>query len=86
MSKMSEIDLIAQGVADHCMEIMYDTVDWQLGDIPLDGDDFNELHSYVMNKAIENMFYNAFWKKKLTYESQIKITNKIRSLLDNINE
>jgi hypothetical protein len=47
MSKMSEIDLIAQGVSDHCMEIMYDTVDWQLGDQPLDGDDFNELHSYV---------------------------------------
>jgi len=83
---MSEIDLIAQGVADHCMEIMYDTVDWQLGDIPLDGDDYNAIHTYTMNKAIENMFYNAFWKKKLTYESQIKITNKIRSLLDNINE
>ena len=84
MSKMSEIDLIAQGVADHCMEIMYDTVDWQLGDQPLDGDDFNDLHSYVMKKAIENMFYSI--SKYDTYESQSKITNKIQSLLDNINE
>ena len=84
MSKMSEIDLIAQGVADHCMEIMYDTVDWQLGDQPLDGDDFNELHSYVMKKAIEKMFNYAF--DDVTYESQSKITNKIQSLLDNINE
>ncbi len=84
MSKMSEIDLIAQGVADHCMEIMYDTVDWQLGDQPLNGDDFNDLHSYVMKKAIENMFYSV--SKYDTYESQSKITNKIRSLLDNINE
>tara|TARA_B100002019_G_scaffold121177_1_gene104138 strand:- start:406 stop:660 length:255 start_codon:yes stop_codon:yes gene_type:complete len=84
MSKMSEIDLIAQGVADHCMEIMYDTVDWQLGDQPLDGDDFNELHGYVMKKAIERMFFRIF--KQDTYESRLKITNKIQSLLDNINE
>ena len=81
---MSEIDLIAQGVSDHCMEIMYDTVDWQFGDQPLDGDDFNELHSYVMKKAIEHMFFRIF--KQDTYESRLKITNKIQSLLDNINE
>ena len=84
MSKMSEIDLIAQGAADHCMEIMYDTVDWQLGDIPLNGDDYNAIHDYTMKKAIENMFFSIF--KGVTYESQLKITNKIRSLLDNINE
>ena len=41
MSKMSEIDLIAQGVADHCKEIMYDTVEWQIADQPVEGDDFN---------------------------------------------
>jgi len=35
MSKMKEIDLIAQGVADHCKEIMYDTVEWQIADQPV---------------------------------------------------
>lgn len=84
MSKMSEIDLIAQGVSDHCMEIMYDTVDWQLGDQPLNGDDFNDLHSYVMQKAISNMFNSIF--EGVTHSSHLKITNKIQSLLDNINE
>ena len=84
MSKMSEIDLIAQGVSDHCMEIMYDTVDWQLGDIPLDGDDYNAIHAYTMRKAISNMFDSIF--KGYTHSSHLKITNKIRSLLDNINE
>jgi len=81
---MSEIDLIAQGVADHCMEIMYDTVDWQLGDIPLHGDDYNAIHAYTMRKAIENMFFSEF--KDVTYESRLKITNKIQSLIDNIDE
>lgn len=53
---MSEIDLIAQGVADHMKELLYDTVEWQIADQPVDGDNFNELHSYVMNKAIEILY------------------------------
>ena len=56
MSKMSEIDLIAQGVADHCKEIMYDTVEWQIANEPVDGDNYMELHSYVMSKAIEILY------------------------------
>jgi hypothetical protein len=38
------------------MEIMYDSVDWQIADQPFDGDDYNNLHSRVMKKAIEIMF------------------------------
>ena len=53
---MSEIDLIAQGVADHCKEIMYDTVEWQIADQPVEGDDYNNLHSMVMDKAIEHLY------------------------------
>jgi len=53
---MKEIDLIAQGVADHCKEIMYDSIDWQIADQPVEGDEYNDLHSYVMNKAIEYMY------------------------------
>lgn len=53
---MSEIDQIAQGVADHCKEIMYDSVDWQIADQPVEGDDYNDLHSYVMSKAIEYLY------------------------------
>ena len=53
---MSEIDLIAQGVADHCLEIMYDSVNWQIADQPVEGDDYNDLHSMVMDKAIEYLY------------------------------
>ena len=55
MSKMKEIDEIAQGVADMTKEIMYDTVEWQIANQPVNGDEYNELHSYVMDKAIEKM-------------------------------
>ena len=56
MSKIKEIDSIAQGVADHCWEILYDTVEWQIAEQTVNGDDYNELHSYVMSKAIEYLY------------------------------
>jgi hypothetical protein len=56
MSKMKEIDSIAQGVADHCWEILYDSVAWQIADQPVNGDDYNDLHSMVMDKAIEYLY------------------------------
>ncbi len=56
MAKMKELEQIAQGVADLTKEIMYDSVEWQLSDYPQDGDDYNALHSYVMNKAIELLY------------------------------
>ena len=55
MSKMKELDEIAQGIADVTKELMYDSIDWQLSDFDQNGNDYNELHSYVMDKAIEKM-------------------------------
>ena len=65
MSKMKEIDEIAQGIADVTKEIMYDSIDWQLEDYPLDGDDYVELHSMVMFLAIEKMYMST---KRKYYE------------------
>ena len=56
MSKTSELDLIAQGVADHIKEIIHDTVEWQIADQPFDGDEFNAIHSAVMKRAIEYLY------------------------------
>ena len=55
MSKMKELDLIAQGVADHIKEIIEDSVDWQLVDQPLDGDDYQEMKEYVINVALNKL-------------------------------
>jgi len=58
MSKMKELDLIAQGVADHVKEIIADTVDWQLADVPLDGDSYLEMKEYVVNVALNKLLGN----------------------------
>ena len=55
MRKMKELDTIAQGVADHMMEIIDDSVDWQLADQPLDGDDYQEMKEYVINLALNKL-------------------------------
>lgn len=55
MSKMKELDLIAQGVADHMKELIEDSVDWQLADVPLDGDDYQEMKEYVINVALNKL-------------------------------
>ena len=59
MSKMKELDSIAQGVADHIKEIIYHTVEWQIADQPFDGDEFNAIHSAVMKRAIENLYIDV---------------------------
>jgi hypothetical protein len=56
---MKEIDEIAQGIADVTKEIMYDSIDWQIADQPVEGDEYNDLHSYVMSKAIEYMYIST---------------------------
>jgi len=55
MSKMKELDLIAQGVADHVKEIIEDTVDWQLADVELSGDRYLEMKEYVINVALNKL-------------------------------
>ena len=59
MSKMKELDEIAEGIAEVTKELMYDSIDWQLEDYPLDGDDYVELHSMVMFLAIEKMYMST---------------------------
>ena len=56
MSKMKEIDDIAQGVADVTLELMQDSVEWQIADRPVEGDAYFELKDYVISKAIELLY------------------------------
>ena len=56
MSKMKEIDDIAQGVADVTLELMQDSVKWQIADKPVEGDAYFELKNYVISKAIELLY------------------------------
>lgn len=65
MGKMKQLDEIADGIADVSMELMHDSIDWQLEDFEQDGEDYNAIHSEVMFRAIEKMYMRI---KKDYYE------------------
>ena len=52
----NKIEEIAQGVAYVTLELMEDSVDWQLADFPQDGDEYSAIHSNVLQLAIEKMY------------------------------
>ena len=56
MSNQNKIDEIAQGVADVTLELMEDSIDWQLADFPQDGDEYGAIHSNVLQLAIKKMY------------------------------
>jgi len=55
MSVSKQLDEIAEGIADVTMELMYDSIDWQLSHLDEDGDDYDAIHSEVMQLAIAKM-------------------------------
>jgi hypothetical protein len=65
MSKTKEIDEIAQSIADVTKELMEDSVDWQIADQSVEGDEYNELHEMVMFLAIEKLYMST---KRKYYE------------------
>ena len=65
MGKTKEIDDIAQSIADVTKELMEDSVDWQIADQPVEGDEYNELHEMVMFLAIEKLYMST---KRKYYE------------------
>lgn len=54
--KTTAINEIAMGIASVTLDLMEDSVDWQLEDFPQDGDNYDAIHSTVMKKAIEYMY------------------------------
>jgi len=52
---MKELDLHAEAIANHVKEILEDSVDWQLSDIELSGDDYQEMKEYVINLALNKL-------------------------------
>ena len=55
MDKIEELNEIAQGIADVTLDLMVDSVDWQLEDFVQEGESYYAIHTYVMKKAIEYM-------------------------------
>jgi hypothetical protein len=59
MSKMKELNEIAQSIADVTLELMYDSVDWQLSEYEADSDDYVAIHAETLQRAVEIMYHQT---------------------------
>ena len=59
MSKMKEIDRIAEYLHEVCLEQLDDSIDWAVDGIPeienLEGDDYNQMKTAIKKRTIEYM-------------------------------
>ncbi len=57
MSKMKQLDEIANKLVPQIMHKIYNTVSTELSysDLDLEGDDFNDAHDYVMTLTINKL-------------------------------
>jgi len=52
MSKMNEIDEIAQYQADVILETLKEQVEWAIADYDLSGDDYYNLRDYIVYQTV----------------------------------
>lgn len=65
MGKIKEIDEIAERIAEITLQLIEDSVDWQIADQPTSGEDHEELREMVTFLAIEKMYMST---KRRYYE------------------
>ena len=57
MSKTKELDKLVNSVSEEILEKLYKVSDFHLSysDLDIEGDDYNDAHSYIMERVIENL-------------------------------
>jgi len=57
MSKTKELDILVNKVTEETLEKLYKVSDFHLShsDIDVEGDEYNECHSYIMKRVIEKL-------------------------------
>jgi hypothetical protein len=57
MAKMKELDRVAKVVAEDMLEQLYENIHWSMpADENLEGDEYMQVHDYIMSRAIHYMF------------------------------
>ena len=57
MSKTKELDTLVNSVSEEILEKLYKVSDFHLSysDLDIERDDYNDAHSYIMERVIENL-------------------------------
>jgi len=53
---LEQMNEVASGVADVTLELMHDSVDWQIAEWEMTGDTYDAIHYEVIQMAVSQMF------------------------------
>jgi hypothetical protein len=56
MAKMKELSSIVSAIAEGTREAIYNDIDWEISEYDAEGDEYNEIHSYLMKQVITKMY------------------------------
>ena len=70
MSKMNEIDEIAQYQADVILETLKEQVEWSIADYDLNGDDYYNLRDYTVYQTVIKLLEQVATIDKFDYYKQ----------------
>jgi len=56
MSKMKELHGIVSAIAEGTKKAIYKDIDWEIAEYNAEGDEYNALHSYLMEQVITKMY------------------------------
>ena len=56
MSKMKELHGIVNAIAEGTKKAIYKDIDWEIADYNAEGDEYNAIHSYLMEQVITKMY------------------------------
>ena len=56
MAKMKELHGITSRIAEETKKAMYNNIDWEIAEYDAEGDEYNAIHSYLMEQVITKMY------------------------------
>ena len=56
MSKMKELHGIVNAIAEGTRKAIYKDIDWEIAEYNAEGDEYNAIHSYLMEQVITKMY------------------------------
>ena len=56
MAKMKELSCIVSTIAEETKKAIYNDIDWESAEYNAEGDEYNAIHSYLMEQVITKMY------------------------------
>ncbi len=75
MAKMKELSGIVSTIAEETKKAIYNDIDWEIAEYNAEGDEYNAIHSYLMEQVITKMYKDLMHINDVPNQRQIFESN-----------